>query len=172
MCLCGFDGKERQMEKNGEHPFGDMGQLIIFFVFLTVWVLDSFWLHFTTFLSNVAPLYTRLGVMAIIFIVSLVLIGSGHKAVHQAKEGGGVISDGAFGYIRHPLYLGTMLFFLAMAVATASLVSLALIVMVFFFYNYIASYEEKLLEKKYGESYVKYKTRTGRWFPRLRRNGS
>ena len=35
----------------GEHTFGDMGQLILLVIFLVVWVADSFFLHYTTFLS-------------------------------------------------------------------------------------------------------------------------
>jgi protein-S-isoprenylcysteine O-methyltransferase Ste14 len=35
------------------------------------------------------------------------------------------------------------------------------------FYNYIASYEERLLEIEFGEDYVSYKKRTGKWIPRM-----
>ena len=34
----------------GEHKAGDAGQLIFLFVFLIVWVLDSFVLKYSTFL--------------------------------------------------------------------------------------------------------------------------
>jgi protein-S-isoprenylcysteine O-methyltransferase Ste14 len=36
----------------------------------------------------------------------------------------------------------------------------------FVFYNYIAGYEEKLLETKFGDSYREYERRTGKWLPR------
>ena len=42
---------ETMKEKNGEHPFGDAGQLILLGVFLVVWVGDSFFLRKTNFLS-------------------------------------------------------------------------------------------------------------------------
>ena len=35
------------------------------------------------------------------------------------------------------------------------------------FYNYIAGYEEKLLEIKLGKAYITYKENTGKWMPRL-----
>jgi len=53
------------------------------------------------------------------------------------------------------------------AISTASLLYLATIVGVFAFYNYIASYEEMLLDGKYGEEYLEYKRRTGTWIPKL-----
>ena len=34
-----------------------------------------------------------------------------------------------------------------------------------FFYDYIASYEEKLLEDRFHEDYRNYKKRTGKWVP-------
>ena len=39
-------------EKNGEHPRGDAGQLILFGLFLVIWILDSFILHRSTFLAD------------------------------------------------------------------------------------------------------------------------
>ena len=43
-------------EKNGEHPLGDAGQLILFGLFLVIWILDSFILHHSTFLADLIPL--------------------------------------------------------------------------------------------------------------------
>ena len=77
------------------------------------------------------------------------------------------MSTGAFKYVRHPLYLGCILFYLALALSTASLFSLVLWVAICIFYNYLASYEEKLLEAKFGESYIIYKEKTGKWMPRM-----
>jgi hypothetical protein len=47
-------------EKNGEHPLGDTGQLILFGLFLVIWILDSFILQRSTFLANTIPLAIRL----------------------------------------------------------------------------------------------------------------
>ena len=37
------------------------------------------------------------------------------------------------------------------------------------FYNYIAAYEEKLLEAKIGETYIEYEKKTGKWVPGIGR---
>ncbi len=41
---------------NGEHPWGDLGQLILLGLFLIIWVGDSFVLHLTTVLAVYTPL--------------------------------------------------------------------------------------------------------------------
>ena len=155
-------------EKNGEHPFGDTGQLILLVLFMIVWVSDSFFLRISTFLSVHLPLYIRLSVLGLMSIISVYLFKSGHVVVSHEQRHSGVISTGAFRYVRHPLYLGSILFYLGLAVSTASLISLILLAMMMFtFYSYIASYEEKLLEVKHGEAYSRYKRRTGKWLPRI-----
>jgi len=154
-------------EKKGEHPFGDAGQLILLGLFLLVWAGDSFFLHKSTFLSGYVPLFIRLVILALTLITAAYLSMSGHVVVANGERPNAVLSKGAFRYVRHPLYLAAILFYLGLTVSTASLFSLALLVMIFLFYNYIASYEEKLMEVKFGEDYVSYKNRTGKWIPRI-----
>ena len=111
-------------EKNGEHPFGDAGQLILLGLFLVVWVGDSFFLNLSTFLAGYIPLALRLGLLGLALAVAFYLVKSGHVVVSHEQPPTGVVTTGAFRYIRHPLYLGCLLFYLGLAVSTASLLSL------------------------------------------------
>jgi protein-S-isoprenylcysteine O-methyltransferase Ste14 len=77
------------------------------------------------------------------------------------------VTTGAFQYVRHPLYLGCILVYFGLAAATASLFSLALLVAIFLSYNFIATYEENLLEDLFGESYRTYKQQTRKWLPKI-----
>ena len=154
-------------EKKGEHPFGDAGQLILLGVFLVVWVGDSFFLRKSTFLSDYVPQYIRLIILGLSLITAMCLFRSGHVLVRHEKRPNSVVATGAFRYVRHPLYLACILTYLGLTVSTASLFSLALLVGIFVFHNYIASYEEELLETKYGEEYRDYKMRTGKWMPTI-----
>ena len=154
-------------EKKGEHPYGDARQLILLGLFLAVWAGDSFFLHKSTFVSDYVPLSIRLVILGLTLITALYLFMSGHVVVSHEERPASVVSTGAFRYVRHPLYLGSILFYLGLTVSTASLFSLALLVAIFLFYNYIASYEERLMEMKFGEDYVSYKKRTGKWVPRI-----
>jgi protein-S-isoprenylcysteine O-methyltransferase Ste14 len=58
------------------------------------------------------------------------------------------------------LYLAALLGYVGTAISSLSLISFAL---------YIASYEEKLLEARFGEAYREYVRRTGKWLPRVGR---
>lgn len=154
-------------ERKGEHPLGDAGQLIFAAVFLLVWLADSFFLRRTTFLAELIPLPIRLVVLAATWLVAILLTRSAHIVVAQEHRPGYVVTTGAFHYIRHPLYLASLLAYLGLTFSTASLISLVLWVVIFIFHNYIGSYEERLLVTKFGDMYRQYQSKTGKWIPRL-----
>jgi protein-S-isoprenylcysteine O-methyltransferase Ste14 len=154
-------------DKKGEHPFGDAGQLILLGVYLVVWGGDSFFLRKSTFLSDSVPLYIRVVISGLSFVAAMYLFRSGHVVVSHEQRPDSVVAAGAFRYVRHPLYLASILTYLGLTTSTASLLSLALLVGIFVFHDFIATYEEKLLEKRFGEEYRKYKQRTGKWVPRI-----
>jgi len=154
-------------EKNGEHLFGHAGQLISLVVFLLVWIGDSFFLRQSTFLSDYAPLYIRLIILGLALVAAVYLFKSGHVVVSHDKRPDSVVATGAFRYVRHPLYLAIIMVYLGLAVSTLSLFSLAILVGIFIFYNFIAGYEEKLLEARFGAEYIEYKKKTGKWIPRF-----
>jgi protein-S-isoprenylcysteine O-methyltransferase Ste14 len=142
-------------ERKGEHPYGDSGQLILLGLFLVLWGGDSFFVQKSTFVSDYIPLPVRLVVFGLTLITAVYLFMSGHVVVAHEERPTSVISRGAFRYVRHPLYLGALLFYLGLTVSTASLFSLALLVAIFLFYNYIAGYEERLMEIKFVKGDVR-----------------
>jgi protein-S-isoprenylcysteine O-methyltransferase Ste14 len=154
-------------EKKGEHPLGDVGQIILFVLFLSVWVGDSFFLKLSTFPADRVPLLLRLVLAGVTLVAAVMLV----KAVHSVIEHGGapkrLVTTGAFSHVRHPLYLGCILFYLGLVLSTLSIASLLLFAVIAVFYNYIAAYEERLLEQRFGEAYRRYGERSGRWIPRV-----
>ena len=156
-------------DKHGEHPFGDAGQLIAFGIFLVVWALDSFLLDKTTFLSEYVPLYVRISGLIAAVAIAMSLIQGGHAATRHDEGPTRLITTGVFGYVRHPLYLGCVLVYFGLAFSTLSLASVVLAVATFVFYDFLASYEERFLESRFGDDYGSYRKKTGRWFPRPRR---
>jgi protein-S-isoprenylcysteine O-methyltransferase Ste14 len=131
-------------------------------------VVDSFLLHLSTFLSDQLNLFFRLGVLAILLVFAILLFRSAHFVTGEDQRPNNVIKTGAFRYVRHPLYLASIMMYLGLVVSTASFLSLAVLVGIFIFYNYISSYEEKLLVSEFGDEYIKYKQNTGKWVPRIR----
>lgn len=155
-------------ERKGEHPLADLGQLILFICFMAVWVGDSFFLRTSTVASAYLPLSIRLLVSAFAMIVAVCLAKAGHAVVNHEHRPPGLVSKGAFRYVRHPLYLASLLFYFGLAVSTACLFCFSLLLVIVLFYDYIAGYEEKVLEGKYGEDYLHYKKKTGKWIPKLK----
>ncbi len=83
----------------------------------------------------------------------------------EKRESPQVIKKELYSFIRHPMYLAMILFYVALIFATLSLLSFAMGILIFLFYNYIAAFEQKLHEKKLGKDYIEYKNKVPRWFP-------
>jgi len=154
--------------REGEHPYGDLGQIIILVGFLTIWILDSFVFRYSTFLSPHVPLYLRFIFAGLILVAAIYLVRSGHRAASdEVLSSSRLLTDGAFSRVRHPLYLASLLFYLFLVAISLSLISLLVFMGVFIFYNAIAAYEERFLEKKFGQEYSDYRKKVPRWIPRL-----
>jgi len=154
--------------REGEHPYGDLGQIIILFAFLAIWILDSFVFRYSTFLSSYVSIYLRIVFAGLILVPAIYLVRSGHRAASdEALSSPRLITDGAFSRVRHPLYLASLMFYLFLIALTLSLISLLLFTGIFIFYNAIAAYEEKFLKKKFGQDYSDYRKKVPRWIPRL-----
>jgi protein-S-isoprenylcysteine O-methyltransferase Ste14 len=99
----------------GEHRYGDVGQFIIFIVFLVVWVLDSFIFRFSTFLNNYIPLPLQIFAGIVLLAVAFYLARGGMNVIFgEAPEKPGVIRKDVMGIVSHPIYLGEMIFYLSL----------------------------------------------------------
>jgi protein-S-isoprenylcysteine O-methyltransferase Ste14 len=79
------------------------------------------------------------------------------------------ITTGVYAWVRHPMCLGALLALLGFFFSTLSLLSLLVWVGLFFFYDWMATYEEQDLIRILGEQYVNYQKRVPKWFPHIRR---
>lgn len=161
-------GHENRDDLAGEHPLGDAGQLILLVLFLTVWVFDSFILRISVFLAQDVALLIRIP-------LGLAFVGA---AAYFAREGmrrvfgevraePSVITAGVFGRVRHPIYLGCILFYVGLVVFTLSILSSVICAIIVVFYNYISRYEEWMLLDKFGEEYERYRKSVPKWIPRI-----
>jgi protein-S-isoprenylcysteine O-methyltransferase Ste14 len=154
---------------DGEHPFGDRGQVICLVFFLLIWALGSFVFKGTTMLAAVVPLSVRLTTAGLAFVLGVYLVEKGHRVISDESFGDkGLIKDGVFARLRHPLYGGSLLFYLSLFLATLSLAALAVWCLMAVFYNVIAGYEERLLLENYGDEYLEYQQKVPKWVPRIR----
>jgi protein-S-isoprenylcysteine O-methyltransferase Ste14 len=166
--------RERKPHKDrpdlvGEHRYGDCGQIILFVAFSLVWVGDSFIFRYTNFLSNHIPLIIRVPVGIIVLSIAIYFAWAGHECLFgNHRNSPRILRDGAFGRVRHPLYLGSILFYMGLALTTLSVAALVLWIFIFGFYHFIARFEERLLMDEFGEAYKDYMDSVPMWLPRIR----
>ncbi len=145
-------------------PRSHIYQETLFVAFITVWFLDSFIFRLTTPMLDIVPIWISIVSALIIIIGALELMNSSHKTLFESGEGG-LVTTGVFSRVRHPMYLGTFLVYLALAIGTKSLLSMGLWIVVFMIYDLMASYEERLLESKFGAEYANYRAKVRKWIP-------
>jgi protein-S-isoprenylcysteine O-methyltransferase Ste14 len=163
-----FKRHENRKDLAGEYALGDLGQFILLVVFLGVWITDSFFLKFSMQFSDYAPLSIRIPLAVVILIIAGYLARKGLTAVFsEVRETPIVIRKGVFSIVRHPIYLGAILTYLALLALFFSLTSLFVWVVIILFYIYLCKHEEKLLIAKFGSDYEQYKLKTPMLLPRL-----
>ncbi len=150
----------------GEHRAGDAGQLILLLLFLFIWAADSFILKYSTFLARDISWYFRIIPGAIVLIVSGTLAKAGLNIVFgEVRETPGVITKGVFAFVRHPIYLGSILFYLGLICMTLSVISAGVWIVIILFYRHISLYEEKILLQRFGKEYEDYRKKVPMLFP-------
>jgi protein-S-isoprenylcysteine O-methyltransferase Ste14 len=152
----------------GEHRIGDAGQIFFACLFLSVWLIDTFFLQYTTFLNGYVSLFLRLPVGVILLIIAGYLSQTGLAIVFgEERKKPEVIRKGVFGLVRHPIYLGELLFYLGLLIFSLSLSAAGVWFLTIIFLHYIARYEEKLLVNRFEDKYKKYMKEVPMWIPHL-----
>ena len=80
-----------------------------------------------------------------------------------------LVVRGLYRYVRNPMYLGVLTILLAWIILYQTLGLLIYTVIVFTCFNaFVIFYEEPHLENIFGDDYLAYKLKVGRWLPRFR----
>ena len=153
----------------GEHRTGDIGQLILFCLFMALWISDML-LKYSSFLNEYIPVGVRLPFGILLLIVSGYMAGTGLSIIFgKQAQSQGVIKKGVFSFVRHPIYLSEIILYLGLLLLNISLAAAFIWIIAIFFLHYISRYEEKLLLVKFGKEYEQYMREVPMWFPRLYR---
>jgi len=165
--------RERQKERDdlsGEHTVGDVGQIILACLFAALWIPDTFFLKYTTFLNSYIPLGFRMPFGVVLLVVSGYLVKTGLSIVFgEKREKPIVIRNSVFNAVRHPIYLSEILLYLGLLMLSISLAAFVVLLIAIVFLHYISRHEEKLLLARFGEEYRKYMQEVPMWIPRLRK---
>jgi protein-S-isoprenylcysteine O-methyltransferase Ste14 len=147
-----------------EHPLNDRAQLVFMLVFLAVWAVDTFFLHYALSMTGLWALFATVPAGVALFVVGIYFIRKSEAVVFSNTEGK-VIDSGVYGRVRHPMYFGGLWLLLGFAVATLSILAFVVWVVFFVFMDRMAAYEENDLARLLGQQYVDYRKRVHKWIP-------
>jgi protein-S-isoprenylcysteine O-methyltransferase Ste14 len=163
-------GRRHWDELTGEHGLGDAGQAFFACLFGVVWIADTYFLRYTTFLNNYIPSIIRVVLGVAFLIISAYLASTGLAIVFGAgRRNTGVIREGVFNYVRHPIYLSEILCYLGLLMLSISLAAAIVWLMTIGFLHYISRHEEKLLLARFGTDYKQYMREVPMWIPGLKK---
>jgi protein-S-isoprenylcysteine O-methyltransferase Ste14 len=153
-----------------EHPLCDRVQMLMIVLFFVVWSIDSLshvLIDYSTVLFGLAFLPARLILLVVFIGFGCYLVAESHKLVfREVNAQPKIVDSGVYGLVRHPMYLGILLFCLAFLFVFTSLVSFGIWVIFFVAYDRMTAYEERSLIETLGEKYAAYQKRVPKWFPR------
>jgi len=153
----------------GEHATSDIGQLVLFCLFMALWISDMF-LKYSSFYNEYVSLGVRVPIGILLLILAGYLVVKAHSIVFgKQSQSQGVIREGVFRFVRHPMYLSEIILYLGLLMLNISLAAACIWIIAIFFLHYISRYEEKLLLAKFGNEYQQYMKEVPMWFPRFYR---
>lgn len=151
-----------------EHPKVHLYHLISIALFIPVFILDALIFNISTFLQAYIHLFIRIILFIFFLTLAIIFFMLSHRAVfpEEYKEKK-LVKTGIYAHIRHPMYIGTPLIFIAFILLAMSLISIIPLVINLILFNTVMTYEEKDLERIFGQEYLEYKKKVHRWVPRL-----
>ncbi len=103
-----------------------------------------------------------------ILIVSGILIRSYSSLYIGGRKNDTVVRGGPFSVVRNPLYVGSFIALVGVAMQTKSVFFFCVLTGAFLlYYPLVVLREEGFLLQKFGDAYREYKLHTPRWLPRL-----
>lgn len=140
---------------------------------------NTTWLVLASLLSRTG-LLTFFAAVDVLLVISLVLLAFGAwmrtwgsayvtTTVVRARvmQGETMLADGPYRHTRNPLYLGTLLHTIGIAIVMPPSGAILAITLLWIFQVRLALAEEPFLVKRFGQPYLEYKARVPRFLPTL-----
>jgi protein-S-isoprenylcysteine O-methyltransferase Ste14 len=125
------------------------------------------WSSFAGLAGCLAVLLFAGGAIAL-FASSSAALGKNWSFQARTRTDHELIRSGPYAYVRHPIYLGMMLFMLGWAVALGHWANLIVSVPLFLIGTRMrTAAEDRLLEASFGQDFITYRNSTPALFPRL-----
>lgn len=119
-------------------------------------------------LFDTAVVVALMGGAVALFASSSKALGKNWSLVARTRSDHRLIRTGPYARVRHPIYLGMLLFLLAMAVAFDHWPQLIVAIPIFLAGTIIRTrIEDRLLEQNFGQEFIDYRNSTPALMPRL-----
>ena len=134
----------------------------------TPWI-DPLWLPFSDWLQKTGAVVTAAGIF--LFWWTHFTLGRNWSPFIQVKIHQRFVEKGPYRWIRHPMYLSVFITGIGVTLLTANwLVGLVFLLPAVLISMLRIPAEEAMLQAAFGDAYRAYQSRTGRFFPRLKRS--
>ena len=99
-----------------------------------------------------------------IIVLSMRGLSSAGTAIDVRKPTTAIVASGMYRFSRNPIYLAMMFLYVGVALLLNSLTALVMLLPVLMVMHFgVIAREEKYLEQKFGDEYVRYKKSVRRW---------
>ena len=170
--------RANRMDGRGTHPAFTGGRVwlliplrLLLVVFVVSCFIDPSWMHWAHMGLPEAARWAGIGVAAIGDVLMWWMfhhLGLNVTPVAYPRADATLVTTGPYRYIRHPLYLFATFCLLGIGMAIDSDAFIVFPLGACVIMAIRVPREEALLVEKFGDAYRKYRTRTGRFLPRLR----
>ncbi|BBB48979.1 methyltransferase family protein [Pelolinea submarina] len=161
-----YQNHESRPDLAGEHPVGDTWQGIGMLVFIAAAVLDYFLLGNPQRFNQQISFWARLPFSLALFGLGVWLALRGIQVVFgEYREEPVMITEDLFAYMRHPVYLGSILLYLAVLLLVLSPLAGLVWLGILGLYHWLAKYEEGRMLGIFGERYRAYQQHVPMWLP-------
>jgi len=126
--------------------------------FITIFTGEE--LFYVLFMGLIVPLSN------VIIITGMLLVIYGWIKIFNSNNQ--LVHTGIYKYVRHPQYLGFLLIAFGMNVLWVTLTTLILWPVLAVLYYKLAQEEDKIMEEKFGEEFIKYKNKVPMFIPKFR----
>ena len=139
---------------------------MFFYILLPQWII---WAHLNLpiFVRWSGVVLSAIGIGLLIWIHHT--LGKQYSPKLAIQKEHKLISSGPYNRVRHPMYTVFILFSIAVALIASNLLLLIFAILIAVPFHWISKKEERLLIDQFGEEYLNYMKRTGRFLPPIRR---
>jgi protein-S-isoprenylcysteine O-methyltransferase Ste14 len=161
-----YQNHESRPDLAGEHPQGDAYQFVVFIIFIGAIILDIFLLGNPQKNNRLISIWVRLPfILLFLGLGGWLALRGIHEVFSEYREKPVILTSGLFAQVRHPVYLGAILVYIAVLLLALSPLAVVIFFGVLVLYQWLAKYEEKLMLGIFGKAYRDYQQRVPMWFP-------